>query len=68
MAKNHTFRFRVTTAQFDQIREEAKSQGYLAMSAYIRDLALNRNRFIEGKIIETNVLIKKMLEAGKNGK
>lgn len=68
MVKNHTFRFRVTGIQFEQIRNEALAQGYVKVAPYIRDLALGRNRLIEEKIIETNKLVKKLAGVEDNGR
>ncbi|MBU0470137.1 MAG: hypothetical protein KKA62_01525 [Nanoarchaeota archaeon] len=68
MVKNHTFRFRITKTQFEEIRQEAKVQGYLTIAPYLRDIAFNKNRFIESKIIETNVLVKKIMEMLQDGR
>lgn len=64
MAKTHLIKFRVSSIQFEKIRAEADSKGYVSLASYLRDLALNRNRFIETKIIETNQLVKRILENG----
>lgn len=63
MPKNHTFRFRVTKQQFEQIKNDAAARGYVTIAPYIRDLALKRGMMIESKIIETNNLAKQILEA-----
>mgnify|MGYP001558369815 CR=1 FL=1 len=62
MAKTGLITFRVSAEEHERIKNEAKSQGYSAVSSYIRELALKRNLFIETKILETNTLIKKMME------
>ena len=63
MVQNHTFRFRVSKAQYDKVKQEAKSRGYVRLAPYIRDIMLDRNQLIEEKIIETNNMVKKILEA-----
>ena len=68
MVKNHTFRFRVTKTQFEQIRSEALAQGYVKVAPYIRDLVLGRNRFIEEKIVEIDKLVKKLAGVEENGR
>jgi len=62
MAKNHLLKFRVTLGQLEQVKDKAKIKGYVTLAAYLRDLALQGNDFIESKIIETNYLVKKILE------
>ena len=62
MVSNHVCRFNVDKNQFEKIRQEAKEKGYLRLAPYFRDLIINRNEFIEFKIIETNQLVKKILE------
>jgi hypothetical protein len=62
MVKNHTFRFRVTEEQFEQINNRSKSKGYICIASYLRDLALNKNDLIESKILDTNEKVKKLLE------
>jgi len=68
MVKNHTFRFRITKTQFEQIRIDAQAEGYLTIAPYLRDLALKRRGFIESKIIETHQLVKRIQEVLENGK
>ena len=65
MVQNHTFRFRVSKSQFEKIKQEAQTNGYMQIAPFIRDLVLNRNQFIEDKIIETNRVAKEILEALK---
>lgn len=65
MVRNHTFRFRVTKSQFERIKNQAEEKGYVHVASYLRDLALERNNLIETKIIETNELVKQILEASQ---
>ena len=60
MVQNHTFRFRITKTQFEQIKQEAKGKGYVTVASYLRDLALKRNDLIEQKILETNIIVKEI--------
>ncbi len=52
----------VSALQMEKIRQQAHENGYVKVAPYLRDVALNRNQFIEEKIIETNQLVKKILE------
>jgi len=52
----------VSVIQFEKIRQQAHESGYIKIATYLRDLALNRNQFIEERIIETNQNVKKVLE------
>ncbi len=62
MVKNHSFRFRVTKSQFEQIKEQAKAKGYVTIAPYVRDLVLQKDGFFEARIIETNQLAKEILK------
>lgn len=62
MANNHTCKFRVSRAQFEQIQQDAQAKGYVRIAPYLRDLALEKNRFIESKILETHQMVQKILE------
>ncbi len=62
MAKTHMIRFRVSKLQLEQIRNDAHSRGYVALAPYLRDLALLKSPFIETKIVEIEVTVKKLLE------
>jgi hypothetical protein len=68
MAGNHMIRFRVNKEQFDRIRSDALNNGYLTPSAYMRDLALNKNQvYLELKIGELMQDMKKLKEVLCNG-
>lgn len=68
MAGNHMIRFRVNKEQFDRIRSDALNSGYLTPSAYLRDLALNRNLIgLEIKMGELSKDMKRLKEVLCNG-
>ena len=68
MVNNHMIRFRVNKEQMEKIREDAISQGYLTPSAYLRDLALNRNLvYLEVKVNELSKDMKQLKEVLCNG-
>jgi hypothetical protein len=68
MAGNHMIRFRVNKEQFDRIRSDALNNGYLTPSAYMRDLALNKNQvYLELKMGELLQDMKKLKEVLCNG-
>lgn len=62
MAKVHMVKFRVTSRQFDKLKSDAQVRGYVYLAAYLRDVVLRRNSFIESKILESNDNVKKVLE------
>jgi len=68
MVKNHTFRFRVTQPQFEQIKNEAQAKGYVKVAPYLRDLALEKSKFLEDKIINTHEKVTQILEVLQNGR
>jgi len=68
MSSNHIIRFRVNKEQLEKIKLEAMNNGYLNTSAYIRDLALNKNAIcLEFKIGELSKEIKELKEELLNG-
>lgn len=52
MVKNKTIQIRVTKNQHERISNNAKAKGFVTISAYLRDLALNSDSNIERKIDE----------------
>lgn len=62
MPNNRLCRFKVSNEQYCKIKQDAAEKGYLKLAPYLRDLALNKNPFLEFKTIETNQLVKKILE------
>lgn len=51
MPSNHLIKFVVTKDQKDMIKGKAENKGYKTISAYLRDIALNRSS-IEEKFLE----------------
>lgn len=69
MNKTRSIQFRVTRQQFERIKNNANAKGYLNVSAYIRELALNKDQFIENKIMDIHaILIKNVNEKNSNPK
>ena len=62
MPKTHVIKFWVTKTQREKIESDAQAQGYVFLSAYLRDLVMQRNNVLECKIIETNEKVQKILE------
>ena len=62
MSKLHTVKFRVTSGQWSKLKRDAQIRGYVYLAAYLRDVVLKRNDFIESKILESNDNLKKILE------
>lgn len=61
--KTHSLKFWVTRTQKEKIQLDAQTNGYVCISAYIRDLALQHNDTIQLKILEMNKNVKRILEA-----
>ena len=57
MTSNNVIKILVTKTQKERILNYASIKGYKTLSDYIRDLALQRNQFIEDKLKE---IIKKI--------
>lgn len=51
--------FRVTENQYRKIKLNAEAKGHITMSGYLRDVALNKDIFIEQKIIEIHKAVTK---------
>jgi hypothetical protein len=61
-------RFRVNKEQFERIKLDALNNGYLTPSAYLRDLALNRNLIcLDIKVSELSNDMKRIKEVLCNG-
>ncbi|MBT3304398.1 hypothetical protein HN592_03435 [Candidatus Woesearchaeota archaeon] len=67
MPKNHTIRFRITKDQHEQIKYLANKNGFSYVSDFVRTVLFSKNELIESKIIETNKIVKKLLEVN-NGR
>ncbi|MFA6461953.1 MAG: hypothetical protein WCV90_06845 [Candidatus Woesearchaeota archaeon] len=68
MPNNRTCRFKVSNEQYSKIKQESTEKGYVKIAPYLRELVLNKNQFLEFKIIETNQLVKKILEVLRDGR
>ena len=65
MPKTHFIQIRVSRDQFERIRNNAGSKGYVTVSAYMRDLALEYGMITEKKIFEMHNLINEIFEKVK---
>lgn len=52
MTANNAIRIMVTKYQKERILQNASVRGYVTVSDYIRDLALNKSQFVEDKLKE----------------
>jgi hypothetical protein len=52
MAKNYNLQVRLNNNQKERLRNNASAKGFETVSAYVRDLILNRNLVYERKIDE----------------
>jgi len=62
MPKTHIIKCWVTKSQHEKIASEAHANGYVFIAHYLRDLALNKNKLLEEKILDTNEKVRKLLE------
>ena len=62
MVSNHIIKFLVNKDQLERIRNNASIKGYKTVSAYLRDLALNRDIRFETMLIEIH---KEVVNNGK---
>ena len=68
MPKNRIVKFRVSSQQYEKILNNKQVRGYVTIASFLRDLALEKNFFIEEKLIENNKMTKEILDLLKNGK
>ena len=52
MVSNHVFKFLVNKEQLNKIKNNASAKGYKSISAYLRELALNKDIRFEEMLIE----------------
>lgn len=62
MAKNHTLKFKVSPSQYEQIKNNARACGYVALAPYLRDIALQKVNYLEAKIGEIQAQLKEIRE------
>ncbi|MAG52546.1 MAG: hypothetical protein CMH62_01135 [Nanoarchaeota archaeon] len=63
MTANNVIRIMVTKYQKERILQNASIKGYVTISGYMRDLALNKNQFVEDKLKEIVRRIEKIEES-----
>ena len=68
MNKTRSIQFRVTRDQYERIINNARIKGYLSISAYLRDLALNKDYAFQRKLDEIHEHIVKDREKTKQQK
>ena len=61
MASNHVIKFIVNEEQFNRIKNNASAKGHKTISAYLRDISLNRDTKFEEMLIE---IYKKVVNYG----
>ena len=62
MSNNRRIDFRVSRNDYERIINNAQAKGYATVSAYLRSIALEKDLFLESKVIETNNNVKKILQ------
>ena len=65
MNKTRFIQFRVTRNQYERITINANAKGYVNISAYLRDLALNKDMVFERKFNEIYEVITKIKKNSK---
>ena len=64
MNRTRFIQFRVTRDQYERIKNNARAKGYLNLSHYLRDLALDKNLMFEQKFNEMYEVIVKRDKKG----
>ena len=59
---NYCVKIMVSEAQSKRIKDNAQVKGYPTVASYLRSLALEKDMFIEGKILENNKMLKEIKE------
>ena len=67
-AKRHRFELGLSTPEFEELKMRAKSRGFSSVSQLLRFMALKNDIVIESKILETNKIIKEILDILKEKK
>jgi hypothetical protein len=62
MVINHAIRFRASPSQIERIKLVASNRGFPNASAYLRELALNSDMYVETKLVEISKDVKRILE------
>jgi len=62
MTRTKKIDIRVKREEFEQITRDSNLKGYDSLSSYLRALALGRDFAMGKTIIETNLLVKKLME------
>jgi hypothetical protein len=52
MTKNHIVKFLLGKEQLRRLKANASAKGHKTLSAYLREIALNRDIFIEKMLVE----------------
>jgi hypothetical protein len=56
------FQIRFSTPEFEEIKTKVKSKGFGTVSTFLRYMALEHEIMIESKILETNRIVKEIIE------
>jgi len=62
MSNTRRIDFRVSRNDYERIINNAQAKGYSTISAYLRSIALDKDIFLESKVLETNNNVKKILQ------
>lgn len=55
-------RMRISSLEHEELKIKLKSRGFKSISEFLRYIAFEHNIIIEQKIIETNKIVKEILE------
>jgi len=66
MTKIHTLKFRVDHPQYNQIKKNMQERGHINKSAYLREVALQKNKLMESIITDTNNMVNEIYNLIKN--
>lgn len=61
-AKRNRFELRLSTYELEELRLKTKARGFATVSALLRHMALKHDIVMETKIIETNKIVRELLD------
>lgn len=62
MPKLRRLFIRVSTNEYERIKNKTHAKGYSSMAAYLRSISLGDELITENKITENNMMIKEILQ------
>jgi hypothetical protein len=64
--RNRQMYFRLKEDEYQQVLKRSKEKGFVSVSEYVRACALERELFIQEKVIDTNKKVNQIITILKN--